>query len=166
MQAPSQTTSSTTGVSASTLPPAAIALAGKLFDHARTGNPELTTYVSAGIPPNLTNHKGDTLLMLAAYHGQADTVAMLLAKGADPDVLNDRGQSPMAGAVFKGHNAVVEVLFRGVETENGGWSRRADIWGGQPNAVDSARLFRKESYLALWGVEDAPVPGRVDGPAM
>ncbi|GAB7342930.1 hypothetical protein MBLNU457_g1039t1 [Dothideomycetes sp. NU457] len=74
MQAPSQTPSSSTGISASTLPPAAIALASKLFDHARTGNPELTTYVSAGIPPNLTNHKGDTLLMLAAYHGHTDTV--------------------------------------------------------------------------------------------
>lgn len=166
MQAPSQTTSTSTGISASTLPPAAIALASKLFDQARTGNPELRTYVTAGIPPNLTNHKGDTLLMLAAYHGHAETVRMLLAKGADPDVLNDRGQSPIAGAVFKGHDEVVEVLFRGVQRENGEWSKRADVWAGQPNAVDSARMFRKEGYLALFGVQDAHVPGRVDGPAM
>jgi len=166
MQAPSQTNSSTTGVSASTLPPEAIALASKLFDQARTGSPELSAYVTAGIPPNLTNHAGDTLLMLAAYHGHADTVAMLLSKGADPDVLNDRGQSPAAGAVFKGHDAVVRVLYEGVGLENGGRSKRADIWAGQPNAVDSARMFRKESYLEMWGVEDAAVPGRVDGPRM
>src|SRR5699024_9900387 len=45
-------------------------------------------------PQNLTNDSGDTLLMLAAYHGHADTVRALLTRGADPNRLNDRGQSP------------------------------------------------------------------------
>lgn len=97
---------------------------------------------SSGIPPNLTNHKGDTLLMLAAYHGHAETTKMLLDKGADPNVLNDRGQSPIAGAVFKGSDDVVRLLFE----------RKADVYVGQPNAVDSAHMFRKEDYLTLFGV--------------
>ncbi|CAD0013195.1 unnamed protein product [Aureobasidium pullulans] len=137
-------TTSSVPTSASELPPAALELAGKLFDFARQGKTdELAQYVSAGIPPNLTNSKGDTLLMLAAYHGQAETTKMLLDKGADPNVLNDRGQSPIAGAVFKGSDDVVKLLFE----------RKADVCAGQPNAVDSAHMFRKEDYLTLFGVE-------------
>ena len=128
--------------SASSLPPEALDLAGKLFDFARAGStPELQQYLTAGIPSNLTNSKGDTLLMLAAYHGHAETVKMLLDKGADANTLNDRGQSPLAGAVFKGWDEVVKVLFEG-----GG-----KIDAGQPNAVDSARMFKKEQYLEMFG---------------
>lgn len=47
--------------------------------------------------------------MLAAYHGHADVVRLLLQHGADPNRLNDKNQSPLAGAVFKGEDSVVEV---------------------------------------------------------
>ena len=30
--------------------------------------------LGAGLPPDLRNDRGDTLLMLASYHGQADAV--------------------------------------------------------------------------------------------
>jgi uncharacterized protein len=130
--------------SAADLPPEALDLAAKLFDFAREGQTaELQTYLDGGIPPNLTNAKGDTLLMLAAYHGHPATVQMLLAKGADPNALNDRGQSPLAGAVFKSWDEVVKALH-----ESG-----ADIRAGHPNAVDSAKMFKKEAYLKLFGVE-------------
>ena len=125
----------------STLPPEAIALATKLFDFARQGKtPELQQYISAGIPINLTNDKGDTLLMLASYHGHTEAVNMLLQKGADANVLNARGQSPIAGAVFKGHDDVVRALY----------AKGADIRAGQPNAIDSAEMFEKEDYLRLF----------------
>ncbi|KAK3050989.1 hypothetical protein LTR09_007738 [Extremus antarcticus] len=131
--------------SAADLPPEALALATKLFDFAREGqNAELQQYISAGIPVNLTNHKGDTLLMLAAYHGHLETTRMLLDLGADPNVLNERGQSPIAGAVFKGSAEVVRALM-----ENG-----ADLYGGHPNAVDSARMFKREEMLRMFGIEE------------
>lgn len=47
--------------------------------------------------------------MLAAYHGHAEVVKLLMKHGADPNRLNDRGQSPLAGAVFKKEDAVIEV---------------------------------------------------------
>jgi ankyrin repeat protein len=49
--------------------------------------------------------------MLAAYHGHAPLVKLLLQHGANPNSLNDRGQSPLAGAVFKHEDDVVEVTF-------------------------------------------------------
>lgn len=123
------------------LPPAALDLAAKLFDLARSGTtPTLHHYLTAGIPPNLTNATGDTLLMLAAYHGHAATTQMLLDCGADPNVLNGRGQSPLAGAVFKGFEDVVGVLV----------GAGADVGAGQPNAVECARMFRREGVLELF----------------
>jgi ankyrin repeat protein len=50
-------------------------------------------------------------IMLAAYHGHAPLVKVLLQHGANPNSLNDRGQSPLAGAVFKNEEEVVEVTF-------------------------------------------------------
>ena len=50
---------------------------------------------------NLTNDKGDTLLILAAYHGHPETVGALLDRGADHSRANDRGQTALAAAVFR-----------------------------------------------------------------
>ncbi len=131
--------------SPSELPPAALELAAKLFDFARSGHTAtLSQYITAGIPKNLTNASGDTLLMLASYHGHAETTKMLINAGADANVLNARGQSPIAGAVFKGHLEVVRELYAG----------GADIMLGQPNAVDCARMFRRANCLKLFGVEE------------
>lgn len=126
------------------LPPAALELAAKLFDLAREGTTStLTQYLSAGIPSNLTNSSGDTLLMLASYHGHTETAKALLDAGADANVLNGRGQSPIAGAVFKGYDDVVRTLYEG----------GADIRLGHPNAVDCARMFKRDSLLNLFGEE-------------
>ncbi|MFE4970885.1 ankyrin repeat domain-containing protein [Kitasatospora sp. NPDC056651] len=116
-----------------------IALAGKLFDAARAGETDaLSAYLDAGAPADLTNDRGDTLVMLAAYHGHAATVAELLRHGADPNRANDRGQTPLAGAVFKGAGDVLDVLLAG----------GADPRGGTPSAVDTARMFGKDDLVA------------------
>ncbi|TKA46557.1 hypothetical protein B0A54_02389 [Friedmanniomyces endolithicus] len=130
--------------SPSQLPPEALDLATKLFNLARSGSTApLHQYLLAGIPPNLTNHAGDTLLMLAAYHGHLSTVTMLLERGADPNVLNERGQSPLAGAVFKGYGEVVGVLV----------GAGGDVWAGRPSAVETAGVFRRGDLLGVMGVE-------------
>jgi ankyrin repeat protein len=120
--------------------PELLALWAKVFGFARSGETEtLAAYVDAGIPANLTNDRGDTLVMLAAYHGHAATVTALLERGADPNRLNDRGQSPLAGAVFKNEPEVVEVLLAG----------GADPDAGSPSAVESAELFGNTELLTL-----------------
>ncbi len=116
-----------------------IELAAKLFEAARTGDAALlAAYLDAGAPANLSNDRGDTLVMLAAYHGHADAVRALAERGADPDRANDRGQTPLAGAVFKGEGEVIAALL----------AAGADPLAGTPSAVDTARMFGKEDLVA------------------
>ena len=115
-----------------------IALATKLFALAREGaTDQLVAYLEAGVQPNLTNQSGDTLLMLAAYHGHAATVRALLERGADPNRANDRGQPPLAGAVFKGEDEVVAALLHG----------GADPDAGQPTARAAAQMFGRDDLM-------------------
>jgi ankyrin repeat protein len=130
-----------TNPDSSTLPLAALELASKLFDFAREGSTaELSQYITAGIPINMLDSKGNTFLMLAAYHGHADTVSMLAKAGADVNLCNDRGQSPLAGAVFKGETEVVRVLVK---------EGNADVQAGHPNALDCATMFKREDLKAI-----------------
>jgi len=115
-----------------------VEIAHRVFDLARAGDHvRLAAYVDAGVPADLTDASGNTLLMLAAYYGHADTVRTLVARGADVDRLNDRGQSPLAGAVFKGEDAVVGLLV-----ESG-----ADLDAGEPSARATAVMFGREDLL-------------------
>jgi ankyrin repeat protein len=117
-------------------------LAGRLFDMARSGDAEtLAAYLDAGVPVNLTNAAGDTLVMLASYYGHPGTVRVLTARGADVDRPNDRGQTPLAGAVFKGEDDVVRALV-----EAG-----ADPLAGTPSAVATAEAFGQTGYLEMFG---------------
>jgi hypothetical protein len=118
-----------------------VELATRLFALARSGDTKaLIEYVKAGVPANLANDSGDTLLMLAAYHGHADTVGALLAAGADPDRANDRGQTPLAGAVFKAEPDVVRALLAG----------GANPAAGHPSAIEAARMFGQTEMSALF----------------
>src|SRR3954470_24826559 len=107
--------------------PGVVELAGRVFDLARGGRTEeLAAYVDAGVPVNLTNDKGDTLLILAAYHGHPATVGALLDRGADHARANDRGQTARAAAVFRqSTETVTRLLAAGADPDAGGPSARA-----------------------------------------
>lgn len=106
-------------------------LAGRLFDWARRGNPTLLDYIDQGVPVDLANQDGNTFLMLAAYSGHAELLTGLVERGADVNKLNDRGQSPLAGALFKKEEAVVAELLRA----------GADPDAGTPSARETAAMF-------------------------
>ena len=120
--------------------PGVIELAGRVFDLARGGaTEELAAYVDAGVPANLTNGKGDTLLILAAYHGHPGTVAALLERGADAGRVNDRGQTALAAAVFKQSEETVRTLL----------AAGADPDAGGPTARETAAFFDLPVMTAL-----------------
>ncbi|MFI2283450.1 ankyrin repeat domain-containing protein [Nocardia beijingensis] len=128
-------------MSADEIDPELLELAAKVFDFARRGDTaRLAAYVDAGVPVDLTNDAGDSLLMLAAYHGHADAVAALLQRSADPDRANDKGQTPLAGAVFKGETEIVRQLA----------AAGADPDAGTPSARDAAVMFGRTELLELF----------------
>jgi hypothetical protein len=111
-----------------------------LFDLARDGrSAELAEAVDAGVPVNLTNGAGDSLLILAAYHNHPETVGALLSRGADTARVNDRGQTALAAAVFRqSTDSVTQLLDAG-----------ADPALGPKSALDIARFFELPEMLAL-----------------
>jgi ankyrin repeat protein len=119
---------------------ATLAFAHRMFDLAREGSTEeLAEQVDAGLPVNLTNDKGDTLLILAAYHSHPDTVDALLQRGADVTRTNDRGQTPLAAAVFRRSAQAVRALL----------AAGADPATGNPSAIETAAFFELPDMLAL-----------------
>ena len=118
----------------------AVALAHRLFQAAREGDTGLLrTYLDAGAPATMTNAAGDSLLMLAAYHGHAETVQLILAHGGEANTANDRGQTPLAGAAFNGYTDVSRVLL----------DAGADPDAGTPSARAAAQMFARAEILAL-----------------
>ena len=102
------------------------------MDCARDGQTALLSdFLDGGFPIDHPDADGNTALMLAAYHGHAGTVRMLLERGADVDRLNERRQSPIAGALFKGEDEVVAVLL----------AAGADLDHGTPTARQAAAVF-------------------------
>lgn len=108
------------------------------LDLARQGRvTELVEFVKRGVPVDVQDGDGNTLLMLAAYHGQLETLRGLIALGADVDLRNARDQAPIAGALFKGEDDVV------VELRAAG----ADLDAGTPSARETAELFGRKELL-------------------
>ena len=95
--------------------------------------------MEAGVPVNLTNDKGDTLLNLAAYLEREDTVERLLGKGADTERVSDMGCTALVCAVFRGNEPIARALL-----EAG-----AGQATGHQHAQDVARVFGQEHLLPL-----------------
>ncbi|HTA30149.1 MAG TPA: ankyrin repeat domain-containing protein [Candidatus Cybelea sp.] len=91
---------------------------------ARRGETELlAAMLHHGLPVNLSDAKGNSLLMLACYNGNLETSRMLLEHGAEVDRRNDRGQTPLGGVAFKGYEEIVTLLLEhgaDVDADNGG----------------------------------------------
>lgn len=82
------------------------------FEAARMGdNVLLEKYVTSGFPVDVRTPQGYTALILAAYHGQKDTVQKLIQLGADPCARDNRGSTALMGATFKGELSIAKLLL-------------------------------------------------------
>ena len=98
-----------------------------VFDLAREGQAEhLAALLDQGLPVNLTDAKGDTLLILAAYREQPEVVRLLIERGAELDRMNDRGQTALVSAVFRNHEPIARMLLEaGADTGLGSQTPQA-----------------------------------------
>ena len=138
------------------------------IEAARAGDAAmLAALLDAGVEVEVRNENGDGLLMLASYHGHVEATRFLLERGADPNVLNARGQAPLAGAVFKGDRAMVELLLWRGRSERRGCRRAhaADVRGDvRPGRADRpAARARRGSPSGRRARHDRVRPGGGDG---
>ncbi len=115
-----------------------------LLDLARHGETlALLAALDGGHPLEAASHDGTTLLMLAAFYGNAESVAALVARGAKLDVVDSRGRTALTGAIFKGEERVARLLLA--------VGANPDL--GAPNARDTAaecgqeRVFQPDPEL-------------------
>ncbi len=110
------------------------------FDLAREGDvAALTQRFEAGVPVNLTNGSGDSLLILAAYYQQQAVVELLLAREADTGRVNDRGQTALGAATFRQSEPIVRALL----------AANADPDLGGPSALGIAEFFHLDRMAEL-----------------
>ncbi|WP_432486659.1 ankyrin repeat domain-containing protein [Kineococcus sp. SYSU DK018] len=110
------------------------------FELARAGSAAaLLERVDAGVPVDLTNSSGDTLLILAAYHRHEELVRALLERGADHSRVNDKGQTALGAAVFRRDEPVVRALL----------AAGADPELGRQSGVAVAQVFELPEMLAI-----------------
>lgn len=111
-------------------------------DLARNGDTAgLVALLKDGLAVDARDAKGNTLLMLASYHGRAEVVKLLLKSGATVDLRNDKGQTPLGGVAFKGYVEIATLLL------DAGADPLADQGGSTP--ADFATLAGKTEILAL-----------------
>ncbi|TDW28441.1 ankyrin repeat domain-containing protein [Cryobacterium psychrophilum] len=103
------------------LPDDVLAFAETVFDLAREGNAgQLVALISQGVPVDLTNARGDSLLILAAYHQHIEAVNALVRLGADTARVNDNGQTALVAAVFRNNTTItLALLAAGADPELG-----------------------------------------------
>ena len=122
------------------LTPDELALLQSVFDLVRSGDVvAVAGLLDSGVPANLTNSQGDTLLILAAYHRHHAVVRALLDRGADTERVNDRGQTALAAAVFRQDRPIVEALL----------AAGADPGAGERSALAIADFFDLPEMRAL-----------------
>lgn len=109
------------------------------LESARTGDVRtLVPMLDAGMPVNLVDEKGNSLLMLASYHGHLPLTKLLLESGAAPDQRNARNQTPLAGVAFKGGLEIAKLLVK---------------HGADPNADQGGGRFPIQ-FAAMFGNPD------------
>ena len=63
-----------------------------------------------GADVHKASNRNRTPLHAASYEGHIDVARLLLAHGADADVKDEDGDTPVADAKSRGHSAVVALL--------------------------------------------------------
>lgn len=113
------------------------------FDAAREGHRvHLADYLRNGGNINAKNHKGYSLLMLAAYNDHWSTCAWLLQKGADVNSIDISGNSVLMGVCFKGHARIVKLLL-----SSGADPFLQNCYG--MTALDLAKAFGREEIIRI-----------------
>lgn len=124
---------------------------------ARLGDTQqLVNLLARGLDPDTVDASGNTLLILAARDGNAETVEALLKYRPRIGYRNLAGDSALMLAVLRGHAAVVDVLLAG------GAPLNHDGWTPLHYAAFEGRLEILDRLIAAGAQIDALAPNKSD----
>ena len=75
--------------------------------------------VESGVDVNIQDDRGATPLHIAAYRGEVEIAEYLLTQGADPEIVNVDGLTPLATAEYVRHPLMVTILGQAMGTNAG-----------------------------------------------
>ena len=108
--------------------------------------------------------RSDSLLHIAARHGQLDLVGFLLGLGLSPNAVNASGRTPLHVAVEAGHAAVVAKLME-VDEGAKAAARLALARAAYRGHLDVVRVLVAAGVHPSAGDGAAPAAAPADGPA-
>ena len=117
--------------------------------------------LGTGVDVNAAQVDGTTALHWAAYHDDAETVALLLRAGANANAVNRYGVPPLAQASTNGNAAIVKLLL------DAGANANATMKGGESVLMLAARSGNIDAVKALLAHGAEPKvtrTARSDGP--
>lgn len=124
---------------------------------ARLGDTKaLVGLLQKGLEVDTVDAQGNTLLILAAREGNADTVKALLGFRPKLDYRNPAGDSALMLAVLRGHERAAEVLIEGGAAVN------HEDWTALHYAAFEGRLALLERLIAAGADLGALAPNKSD----
>lgn len=120
-----------------------------IFEEARSGNiSALKNYLQQGGDINLSNSRGHSLLMLAAYNDEYAATRFLIRKGARVDSADGGGNTVLMGVAFKGYARIAKLLLQA--------GANPSLTNGYGvTASDFAKVFGRHDVLELFSEEAA-----------
>ncbi len=116
-----------------------------IFEAVKNGYTSIASHlIDLGINPNsVVDKTGTSLLSIASAYGSVTMVEMLLKKGADPNLPNKLGVTPIFMSIGKGHVKITSILL-----ENGASTKAKTTEGLTPKdvTVDRATLKLLQKY--------------------
>ena len=106
-------------------------------------NTSVRKLLATGIDVNAAQEDGTTALHWAAYHDDAETVALLAQAGANVNAINRYGVPPLAQACTNGNAAIVKLLLQA------GADANATMKGGESVLMLAARSGDVNAVKAL-----------------
>jgi ankyrin repeat protein len=76
----------------------------------KSDEPGLRAALEGTLSANASNHKGWSLLMLAAVEGDVPVGQLLIEKGANIAAINLKGETALSIATQKGHQTFIDLL--------------------------------------------------------
>lgn len=117
----------------------------KFLKAAQAGDiPEMEKWLAKGVHIDTRNSSGETALRIAAVNNDLVTTRFLLDKGANPNITDTAGRSPLSRAAGEGFNALLKLLLAAPDIDVDAQKKDGDTalrLAVVNNQVESVRLL-------------------------